>query len=245
MNQNDFRNLILVYIRKMLPEIPTWQDMVRILRMRTGHNISSPDQLDYSNELIAAEIAGFYRYAQTLKVAKDNFVMNATRDPINAYAEVSTANTPIVFVEDLSIAPQANATEPTIFPSKTSTKPPLWRARTWQGDILWYESGSKVGVCPATENNYTFFIYAVIRPYYDQNNILVGVEPGDEHSIAKYIAGELIESVNLELGMAWKNDSFTQWILKRQYLHRRQPFLLRRDAFLKDLRELREKIYGQ
>ena len=71
------------------------------------------------------------------------------------------------------------------------------------------------------------------------------MEPGDEHSIAKYIAGELIESVNLELGMAWKNDSFTQWILKRQYLYRRQPFLLRRDTFLKDLRELREKIYGQ
>jgi len=242
MSQNDFRNLILVHIRKMLPEIPSWQDMVRILRMRTGNNISSPDQLDYSNELIAAEIAGFYRYAQTLRSAKDNFVMNATKDSTGAYAEVSTANTPIVFLEDLSVADQADATEPTIFPTKTPTKPPLWKSTTWQGDLLWYESGSKVGICPAMENNYTFFIYAVIRPYYDQDNILVGVEPGDEHSIARYIAGELIESVNPELGMTWKNDSFAQWLLKRQYLHRRQPFLLRRDTFLRELRETIEKI---
>jgi len=218
MSQNDFRNLILVHIRKMLPEIPSWQDMVRILRMRTGNNISSPDQLDYSNELIAAEIAGFHRYAQTLKVAKNNFVMNATKDSTGAYAEVSTANTPIVFVEDLSIAAQANATEPTIFPTKTPTKPPLWRAKTWQGDILWYESGSIVGICPARENNYTFFIYAVIRPHYNENNTLVGVDPGDEHSIARYIAGELIESINPELGMTWKNDSVSQWALKRQHL---------------------------
>jgi len=218
MSLNDFRNLILVHIRKMLPEIPTWQDMVRILRMRTGHNISSPDQLDYSNELIAAEIAGFHRYAQTLKVAKNNFVMNATKDSTGAYAEVSTANTPIVFVEDLSIAAQANAPQPTMFPTKTPTKPPLWRAKTWQGDILWYESGSIVGICPARENNYTFFIYAVIRPHYNENNTLVGVDPGDEHSIARYIAGELIESINPELGMTWKNDSVSQWALKRQHL---------------------------
>jgi hypothetical protein len=218
MRQEDFRNLILVQIRKMMPEIPSWQDMVRILRMRTGHNISSPDQLDYSNELIAAELAGFYKYAQILKAAKDNFVMNAARDSTGVYAEVSTANTPIVFVEDLSIAAEPNAPQPTIFPTKTPTKPPLWRAKMWQGDILWYESGSIVGICPARSDNYTFFIYAVIRPYYDKDNMLVGVEPGDEHSIARYIAGELIESINPELGMTWKNDSVTQWALKRQHL---------------------------
>jgi len=218
MNQNDFRNLVLVHIRKFLPEIPSWQDMVRILRMRTGNNISSPDQLDYSNELIAAEVAGFYKYAQILKIAKENYTFNATSDSTNTYAEINTNNTPIMYVDDLAIAKGPNATEPTIYPTKTPTKPPIWKAKNWHGDILWYETGTTIGICPARDPAYTFFIYATIRPYYDQNNQLVGVEPGDEHSIARYIAGELIESINPELGLTWKNDSINQWTLKRQHI---------------------------
>ena len=218
MTQNDFRNLSLTHVRKLVPEIPSWQDMIRFLRMRTGNNITSPDQLDYSNELIAAELAGFNRYAQILKYAKDNLTLNANADATNTYAEISLANTPIIIVEDFAIAKGHNATQPEIYPTKTISKPPLWKAKQWQGETLWYESGDIIGIYPARENHYTFFIYGVIRPHYDNTLTLVGVAPGDEHSIAKYIAGELIESTNPQLGLAWKNNAVSEWALKRQHL---------------------------
>jgi hypothetical protein len=217
MTQNQFRDLILTQIRKILPEIPSWQDMIRYLRMRTGHNIESPDQLDYSNELIAAEENAFVKYAYTLQSVRTSATIDVPANTTDPFLEFNYTSTHILIPTDIAYS-RSSTDRPELFPQKSITKPPLWSTTKHYTVPIWYINGSNIGIVPNPKTNIRVFLHGIMKPHYDTDNNLVGVDPGDEHSIALYAAGELIEAVNPQLGITWKQSALRDWSIKRQQL---------------------------
>ncbi|GIW59451.1 MAG: hypothetical protein KatS3mg087_0517 [Patescibacteria group bacterium] len=209
MTQAEFRELILLEVRKFLPEVPSWDDMARFVRI-SGAPVSSPDNLDYSTAMTNVERAAFRKYASILEHERASVITNKNAgDP-----STNIDNFYLLTVEDLAIAKGHNQPEPRIYPLKTVSRPPYHASgRTYR--YLWAQAGNVVTIYPTPNEDYTLFLTGVVYPHYDSGQ-LVAVTPGDEYTLARYIAAEFLEPFNPQITQVWRQEAITEWVLERQ-----------------------------
>lgn len=211
MYKNDFREIVLIEVRKFLPEVPSWDDMARFVRIR-GDLVDSPDQLDLADITTAVEQAAFYRYATVV----DSVFANRVVDKPQTQEFIDLRTIHIAYATDVAYAEGLNQTEPRVFPPKSTTDIPMWKQRSRFFRRVWLQRGAQLWILPKVENDLTVFIYGLETPHYDANDQLVGLLPGDEYSLARYIAAEFLEPFQPQLAAQWKQECITEWVLQRQ-----------------------------
>lgn len=210
MTQTEFRELVLIEVRKFLPEVPSWDDMARFVRI-SGAPVSSPDGLDYSTSMTSVERAAFRKYASILQHERASVVTN-----MNAgQSSVDLDDFFMLDLEDIALAKGHNQIEPKIYPIRVVTRPSYDMHRYLVRRYYWYRFGNKVNLFPVPDMDYTLFLTGIIYPHYD-NGDLVAVTPGDEYSLARYIASEFLEPFNPQVASAWRQEVISEWVLERQ-----------------------------
>jgi len=212
MTKSDFRELILLQVRKFLPEVPSWDDMARFVRV-AGEPVLSPDNLSYVDDMTVAESAAFKKYASILRHERDTVVFNLNNGDESFDMEQYHLST----VEDLAFADGHNQPRPTFFPLKSTVEVPFWQVGRRLPHTVWLMRGTRVFLLPPPGRDITVFVRGVISPHYEPvTERLVAVTPGDEYSLARYIAAEFLEPFNPQVAQIWRQESIAEWVLERQ-----------------------------
>lgn len=216
MTRDSLKDLVFIEIRKIFPELMGWYDLVRFRRMQDA-TWTADDNLMLDNEYDMVVNNTLRLYGLKTKRYKGEVQFNTDRDRI-PYEDLGILSVDEVARGGVSDTGPTTRLIKVIDPvSRWSVDDKCygrWRNRFLVGEAThWYDEGNQILIIHPPEREHRFFIYGVRTPYFDvaHGEVLRGVSIEDEMSLARYIAGELIEAFQPQLGIQWKLEAERQW----------------------------------
>lgn len=216
MTRADFEASVFMQLRQIIPELPSWEEATRYLRV-VGESVDSFDQLGSYKPLYELMVAeAFRRYG--------DLSWNCYLDE-----EVQT-DKPMIAIESYNVAPDTTHVydpervwnqdlgiwldrDETPGPETAETGPPE-RYSVLGGAIRFYPKPDKIYKIRFVGRGYPYF--QPVNSSDPKTDLLIGVRPGTEYQLARYVFSYLIDQINLNLANAIRQEIEAIWLMDRQ-----------------------------
>lgn len=216
MTRDQFQKLVLMQLRQVMPELPTWEDAIRYLRL-TGESMESFDNLGSYESLIDHQMAeSFRRYGDLSwhSYHDEQVRVPAGQSELRIVSYVSGVGLTHVFDPDRIWQGSRILTR-----IDTPAQIPQGGSGLWGYAVL----SDRVRLYNPPDQDVTLRIVGYGYPYFEvmgaspaPTDLLMGVRAGTEYALARHVMSYMLDSVDPKSSQAIRSEIETGWLMDKQ-----------------------------